>query len=316
MEVRRRLPPLNALRAFEAAGRRNGYARAADELNVTPAAVAQQVRKLEDYIGLPLFDPQGPDKKLTAEGKALLACLTRGFDQLQKAVNHLHASRGIPRVVATICTSFTSKWLLKRVPDFYARHPSIDLHLVPSMHLPDFRSGSVDLAIHYSRGNYSGIEAHYLFNEVVFPVCAPGYFGQRADLSIAGLKEALLLNDGALIEGATLPRWSDWFDAIGLMPPERLRGPTIGPSHAVIQAACDGWGVALGRSVLVEDDLERGSLVRPFSHFVATGHAYYMVMPLQEPAEPVRLFRDWLLKHTQSRARTKESHSLPAPHSA
>ena len=164
----RRLPPLNALRAFEASARRLSFARAAEELGVTPAAISHQVRQLEDQLGVALFHRMTRQVALTDAGRVLLPGLTEGFDALAGALDTLRSLEESGRLTVAVAPSFAAKWLVPRIERFNARHRDIDLLIMPGMDLVDFRTDGVDVAIRYGRGKYDGLVAESLFDPVEF----------------------------------------------------------------------------------------------------------------------------------------------------
>src|SRR5450432_3173663 len=173
MEHRSRLPPLNALRAFEAAARHLNYSRVADELSVTPGAVSQQIQNLEDYVGASLFRRTPKGLLLTDAAQAALPALREAFDRLAEAASLLTAAVDGRRLTLTAAPSFAAKWLVPRLGRFEAAHPQVDVWLSADLDLVDFNSGEVDLAIRYGAGPYPGLEAVRLMHESVIPVISP-----------------------------------------------------------------------------------------------------------------------------------------------
>ena len=173
MEHRRRLPPLNALRAFEAAARHLNFSRAADELSVTPGAVSQQIQNLEDYVGVALFKRTPKGLLLTDPAQIALPALREAFDRLAEAASMLTAAVDGRRLTVTVPPSFASKWLLPRLGAFEALHPDVDVWVSAGMELTDFTSGEIDLAIRYGAGRYPGLEVIRLMQETVIPVASP-----------------------------------------------------------------------------------------------------------------------------------------------
>ncbi len=173
MKPLRRLPPLNALRSYEAAARHLSFTKAAGELGVTPAAVSHQVKMLEDYIGVALFERINRQLVLTSAGEACLPCIQTAFEGLAAAVGTISVAGRSGVLSVSVAPSFAGKWLLPRLERFKIEHPDIDVRVDASMKLVDFASGEVDLAIRYGAGRYSGLVAERLISEAVTPVCSP-----------------------------------------------------------------------------------------------------------------------------------------------
>lgn len=290
----RRLPPLNALRAFEAAARQLSFTKAAEELSVTPGAISQQIKLLEELLETPLFqrDPRG--LRLTAAGQAALPALREGFDRLQAGVRLITAGRQGGRLTVSVAPSFAAKWLVPRLDRFQAGAPDIEVLVHADMGLVDFQSQDVDLAIRYGRGVYDGLISELLLAETIIPVCAPSLMtAARPLLGPADLAaHALLHDDGQDHELAT---WPMWLRAAGV-DIDASRGPRFNQSSLVIDAAVRGRGVALAKFALAEADLEAARLVIPFDLATPTDFAYYIVYPAAKAQLPeVDAFRRWLL---------------------
>jgi len=297
-----RLSHLNALRAFEAAARHGSYVRAAGELGVTPAAVGQQVRALEAWLGAPLFHrgTSGTARLVpTAEAQACLPELQGGFDRIEAALGRLRDRKAQNLVTLTASPAFAAKWLLPRIHGFQATAPSLDLRLDVTDRLVDLQAGDADLGIRYGGGRWAGLASTLLLREEVFPVCSPALLQGRHPLRTpAGLRHHILLHDATIPDGAGYPSWAAWLAAAGVTGMDTSRGLRINASAAVTEAAVAGQGVALGRSVIVADDLAAGRLVRPFAPMPCLiGWAYYVVHTQDAPGQAkVAAFRAWLLK--------------------
>ncbi len=300
----RRLPPLNSLRAFEAAARHLSFKEAAEELNVTPAAISQQIRALEDAVGTPLFRRLTRALALTEAGQAALPFLTEGFDLLDTGAK---AMRGVgPSRVITVSTapSFGANWLLPRLQRFRDRHPGFDLRLDATDEVADFTAGGVDVALRFGRGRYPGLVAELLLEESAIPVVAPALLERGPPLRKPDdLAQHTLLHAAWRMEQTAAPNWRMWLRAAGVDPSFAERGPRFSSESLVVQAALAGQGVALAGRVLVADDLEAGRLVEPFPDRVAaaTAFAYYVVCPEAKLAEPkVAAFRDWVMEEARA----------------
>jgi LysR family glycine cleavage system transcriptional activator len=297
--MRRRLPPLNTLRVFESGARRLSFTRAAEELHVTQAAVSHQIKALEDWLGTPLFLRLSRGLKLTAAAERYLREVTAALDLISTATNQLMRpdDRRILSVAST--DSFTSSWLLPRLKSFRTLYSDIDLRVLSVDREVDvFERGDVDLEIRYGDGNWPGLSSTKLMGEEIFPVCSPAVALGPPRLSVpADLKRQTLLHDIMVTD------WNAWLDAAGVADVDGERGPGFNHSHHVIQAALNGDGIALGRSVLVADALARGDLVRPFSVAIPSAYSYYLVStepPLDDSV--VAAFRGWILAQSLATA--------------
>lgn len=300
----RKLPPLNALRAFEAAGRHLSFSRAADELNVTPGAISQQMRILEDWLGTQLFkrDPKG--LSLTEAGLAALPHMREGFDRLAAGTRLMKAGSGPSKITVSVPPSFASKWLVPRLDRFQRQHPDLDVYVHADMDVVDFATADVDVAIRFGRGGYDGLQSERLMSESIVPVCAPSLLKDGPPLEMTeDLREHTLIHDDS--DKAGVPSWSMWLRAAGVEGDAGDRGPRFNQSSLVIEAAVAGKGVALAKYALAVADLEAARLVIPFDRETPTDFAYYVVYPEAKAALPdVMAFIDWV---------TTEAHQPQAP---
>ncbi|MBI1237817.1 MAG: transcriptional regulator GcvA [Alphaproteobacteria bacterium] len=292
----RRLPPLNALRAFEAVARLRSFKAAAEELSVTQSAVSHQVRALEEWAGLELFRREGRGVALTDPAQSYLTALSPALDTIDSATRRLLMSD--PRkgwlTVATM-PSFAAKWLLPRLAQFRARHPEIDVWLSTWEDLDTFANGEADVAIRYGEGDWPDVHATRFMTETLFPVCSPVLMAGAHPLKTPeDLKHHTLLHD-------ELPEnWGMWLEAAGVSDIDAERGPGFDDSSLLIQAAIGGMGVALGRSALVKADLEAGLLVKPFDLMLEATGAYYVVSREGTETLPkIAAFRDWLIEEAR-----------------
>lgn len=294
--MNRRLPPLNALRAFEAAARHLSFTQAAAELNVTQAAVSHQVKALEAWLGQPLFERMNRALRLTEAGRALLPPMRDALDQIAAATTRLAPRE--PTGVLTISTipSFAAKWLVLRLGRFQAAHPEFAVRLLTSADLVDFVRQDVDVAIRFGHGPWPGVHAERLMTEEVFPVCSPSLPAGSPPLRTpADLRHHTLLHDDHVVT------WRLWLRAAGVEDVDAERGPRFTDSALVLQLAIDGQGVALARRVLVGDDLAAGRLVRPFAQSLPGEFAYHLVAPPHHFSRAkVAAFRDWLLAEAEA----------------
>src|SRR5580704_11718991 len=225
METRRRLPPLNALRAFEAAARHLNFSRAADELSVTPGAVSQQIQNLEDYVGVALFKRTPKGLLLTDPAQIALPALREAFDRLAEAASMLTAAVDGRRLTVTVPPSFASKWLLPRLGGFEALNPDVDVWVSAGMELADFTGGEVDLAIRYGSGRYPGLEVIRLMQETVIPVASPELLASQPLEELSDLANHILLHDGSPDADESCPDWTMWLAARGVIGVDGARGP-------------------------------------------------------------------------------------------
>lgn len=295
-----RLPPLNALKAFESAGRHLSFSRAAEDLHVTPAAVGHQIKQLEDFLGVTLFIRLNRAVQLTESGQALLPAAVDGFDRLRAgvdAVNRLNQARPL---TVSVVPSFGSKWLLQRLDTFRAEHPEIEVRIDATTRVVDLATEGIDVAIRYGDGNYPGTRVDCLLDDEVFPVCSPELLqGKHPLKQPEDLRHHVLLRSEWNPKYASWPDWPMWLKAAGLEDLKVSYGPEFsGHVEAMlIDSALKGRGVALTSRVLVADDLAAGRLVRPFAINYPLHFCYYLVT-LEDLAESpkVRAFREWILR--------------------
>jgi LysR family glycine cleavage system transcriptional activator len=294
----RKLPPLNALRSFEVAARCSSFTKAAAELLVTPAAVGQQVRQLEDFMGVRLFRRESRVLVLTPAGEACLPGIREGFAQLAAAVGQAKPQTKVGRLTVSVAPSFAAKWLLPRLSDFEARHPDIDVHVDASMPLVDLNEGNVDVAIRYGSGQYPGLRVERLLGEEIIPVCSPALRdGDRPLARPEDLVEHALLHDDSPDNDPSCPTWPMWLRAAGVQGVDAIRGPHFSQSSLVLEAAVLGRGVALAKATIAAADLAAGKVVRLFEMSVPLAFAYYLVSPESASQSPkVHAFRQWLFE--------------------
>ena len=292
---RRRLPPLNALRAFETAARHMNFTRAAEELSVTPGAVSQQIQNLEDYVGAALFKRTAKGLLLTDAAQTALPALREAFDRLQEASELLTASVDGRRVTVSAAPSFAAKWLVPRLGRFESAHPEVDVWLSAGMELVDFNAGEVDLAIRYGSGHYAGLEVIRLMSETVIPVASPALLAGRPLDRLEDLAQHTLLHDGSPDADESCPDWTMWLAARGVRDVDGTRGPRFNQSSLVIEAAMNGRGVALAKRALAQADLDAGRLVTALDIATVVDFSYYVVHPKAKGRLPqVKAFVSWL----------------------
>lgn len=290
------IPPLGSLRAFEAVARRLSFTKAADELHVTPGSVSQQVRQLEELLGQRLFARTKRSVALTEAGMRMLPDIQAGLETLARAVRS-HASDDSDRsLTISVAPSFASKWLLPRLPDFTRQNPDIDLRVSATVGLADLERDGVDLAIRLGRGPYPNVRVEALFGESLTPLCAPNLMKPKGRLrSPKDLRKCKLIHDTSIPGDGERSSWRKWLDFAGAEDVPHHHGLRFSLAELAMQAAIDGAGVVLGRTVLAEADLAAGRLVRPFNIELPLDETYYIVFPKngQLRRESAR-FREWI----------------------
>ncbi|UEM06377.1 transcriptional regulator GcvA [Skermanella rosea] len=298
----RRLPPLNAIRAFEAAARHLSFTRAAEELNVTQAAISHQIKGLEDVLGVPLFRRLNRALVLTEAGQGYLPPLREALDQIADATAKLKAADGGGSLTISTIASFAAKWLVPRLPHFQEQHPHLDVLLSTTPQMVDFTQQDVDAAIRFGRGGWEGVRAEKLLTEDIFPVCSPALLeGPKRLRTPEDLAGFTLLHDDFLIG------WTMWLQSAGVRGVDAARGPRFTDSALVLQAAVAGHGIALARRVLAADDLDAGRLVAPFGITLPTELAYYFVAPPRYFDRPkVAAFYEWVCGEARDYRKAEE----------
>lgn len=291
----RSLPPLTALRAFEAAARLSSFARAARELHVTPAAVSHQIRGLERYLGVTLFHRQGRRLALTEPGQVAAEQFREGFDRLAQGVDLLRAGdgRGVIRVSTT--SAFATRWLVPRLGRLLRRHPGLDLRFRAGTQPVDFDQDDVDVAVRIGRGGPAGAMAVPLFGEHVAPLASPAFLRHHGVKRPVDLARVPLLHDDSMRRVGRPPGWAEWLRRAGVRGADASRGMHFDDGHLVLQAAAGGRGVALGRLAYAVEDLESRRLRLPFGPVLDMDLRYYLLIPETRSAEPaIAAFRTWL----------------------
>ena len=303
----RSIAHLNALRAFEASARHQSFSLAAQELNVTPAAVGQLVRTLEDWLGSPLFvrSTSGRARLVTTEvAEQALPDIRAGLERLAVGLERLRSGSAGGVLTVTVSPAFAAKWLLPRIERFQAAWPETDLRLDTSLKPVDFVAQRIDVGVRYGRGQWPGLAAEKLMDEEVYPVCAPALLTTATLQAPGDLRGQVLIHDQSVDTSTGFASWQAWLRHAGVQGVPTDRGLRINNSAAVLQAAIDGQGVALARSVMAHDDLAAGRLVRLFPQVrLESALAYYVVYRPECIAQPkVAAFRDWLLREADGPA--------------
>jgi LysR family transcriptional regulator, glycine cleavage system transcriptional activator len=286
-----RFGSLNSLHTFETAARHCSYSAAAGELHVTHSAVSQQIRQLEEALGVSLFERQGRQMQLTREGALLFRRLQPALKQIDRAVSEVGTLKQAPSITVTTLQSFANRWLLPRLAKFQKLQPNVAVHIKASVELKDLERSDVDIAIRYGRGQWKGCEAVKMLDEWLFPVCSPVFNKGRLPSTPANLKRYRILRDDCQIE------WNAWTKDAGIDPAEFLHESYYSDSNLMLGAAAAGQGIAIGRSALVSADLATGRLARVFDRIVPAPHSYYLVTATSRK-KPLHLqmFEQWLMK--------------------
>jgi LysR family transcriptional regulator, glycine cleavage system transcriptional activator len=282
--------PLNALRVFEAVATRLNFTDAAEALHVTPAAVSQQVKALEDYLQTPLLRRNGRGVQLTIEGARLLPGLRRGLDELEAALQQIRQERETGRVNVSTLSSFLQKWLTPRLIDLHKRHPDIDFHIHASAEVIDFARTDFHAAVRLGSGHYPGLHTEKILDEHLVAVASPDVLAKYGPLSSWSELDKLPLLHG------TETDWSRWFsgetDCL-----KALRGAFLDDSAALLSAAIEGLGFGILRWTLAAGELQAGRIVLASQRVLPYRYAYYFVCPEAYLALPkVVALRDWLLQ--------------------
>lgn len=290
--------PLNALRAFEAAARHLSFVAAADELSVTPAAVSHQIKKLEDYLGRPLFRRRARGLVLVDAGQLLAKDLHAVFLDLDRAMeNVMEEDRG-GSLALSVAPTFGAMWLIPRIQNFYSQNPDIDVRISTSLGLVDFQRDDFDAAIRLGHGDWPGLEAIKLFDETVIPMCSPRLLeGPNAIRDPSDLKNHVLLHNHSMDFDPNAPTWQTWLDTSGAQGVDASRGMHFSlPDHG-LQAAIDGAGVVLGWRFLSARDVQAGRVVELFDLEIPLGSTFYLVYPESHSRRPnIAALRAWFLK--------------------
>ncbi|HDR9173063.1 TPA: transcriptional regulator GcvA [Burkholderia vietnamiensis] len=297
---------LNALRAFEASARHQSFSAAAAELNVTPAAVGQQVRSLEEWLGTPLFrrEMSGRARLIPTEtAERALPDIRAGFDRIALGLSRMREGSRSGVLTVAVSPAFAAKWLLPRVERFHASCPEIDVRLDTNLKLVDFAAQSVDIGVRYGRGAWPGLVSEKLMDEQIFPVCSPAWLAKHGSVTApSDLAGKALIHDLSVDAHIGFASWNDWLQRADASNVDASRGMQINNSAAVLQAAIDGHGVALARSVMAGDDLTAGRLVQLFPAVKWTSELAYYIVYRAECASLPKLvaFREWLIQEAAS----------------
>lgn len=295
-----KLPPLKSLLAFEAAGRHLSFTDAAHELNVTPGAISQQIRQLEEFLELKLFKRMNRIIVLTDDGQLFLPLISRGFEQFGEAVAMLREKSNEGPLTITSAPSFVSKWLIPRLSKFKSVHPGIDVRIDTSDRLVDFKHEDIDVGIRFGDGVYPELDTVYLFSFDLIPVCTPELMQHEGGLkTISDLKNHTLLHSNYDQLDSGFPDWSMWLKVVEASDVDAEHGIYFNQSDLLFQATLDGQGVALLANVMAEPEIRAGRLVQPFTTRLPVKMNYHLVTsPGKARIAKVAAFREWILSES------------------
>ncbi|MEM7193612.1 MAG: transcriptional regulator GcvA [Pseudomonadota bacterium] len=295
--MNRRLPPLNALRAFESAARHLSFKNAAAELNVTPGAISHHVKVLEEQLGVPLFLRLTRSLRLTEAGQSALPLLAQGFDKLAQGVDEIRKHNNFSSITVSVSPSFGAKWLVPRLERFRSLYPDIEVRIDGTDTRVNLAAGEADLAIRFGPGGYGGVCSDHLFSPINTPVCSPELMtGEYGLKNPKNLRHHTLLHIDWKDDEAS---WRMWLLAAGYKDVDPTRGPHYTMESMAILAAIEAQGIALVGDILVADDIATGRLVHPFDSALNTSlsFSYYLLSPVSlAETSKVSAFRHWLLQ--------------------
>jgi LysR family glycine cleavage system transcriptional activator len=288
--MRPRLPPLNALKAFEAAARHESFTRAAEELCVTQGAVSHQVKALESELAIKLFNRERQRLIITEAGRDYLTVVRDALDRIAIGTERLLQRQNAGVLTVSTSPDFAAKWLVHRLGHFAEAHAGIDLRVSATMHHVDFAREDVDMAVRHGDGNWPGLDAAQLSSEQLFAICSPKL------VSVRRLRKPADLLKFPLIHLDSRADWTKWLRVAGISDTDAKHGPVLNRASMVIDAAINGQGIALARTTLAAWDLINGRLVRPFAEALRLSKTYWIVCPKATSNVPkIVTFRDWLL---------------------
>lgn len=291
------IPPLRAIKAFEASARLLSFTLAAQELHVTQAAISHQIKKLEQLTGVQLFQRFNRSLKLTFEGRLYLVSIRNALESIEKATRQLKSRDATGTLNISLLPSFATKWLSKRIWRFQQQHKNLDVRISAFEWLTDFKKDDCDIAIRYSaHPSYPGLTCELFLEEEVFPVCSKQLYQSYQ----GKLKAEKLLHANLCHEDFTTEDWHDWFACAGIQTNPNLRGTRFSHTVTMLDAVENHQGFALGRTPLVQDDINRGLLVAPFKQKIKGQMAYYLVYPENTANDPkLQMIRQWLLAEAE-----------------
>ncbi|MEH6810918.1 MAG: transcriptional regulator GcvA [Motiliproteus sp.] len=289
----RRLPPLNALRSFEAAARHGSFNKAAEELYVTPSAISHQIKSLEEHLDLKLFQRNKRKVDLTGAGEKYLPSIQHALDEIDAATRRLMANPNSGAITLSVAPAFLTRWLMPRLSQFQELHPEVELRLSASMEAVDFDRTDIDMDVRFGTGDWRGVSSDFLLGMTVVPVCSPGVLDGRHPLrAIDDLRHHTLIQVSTRLDEWRVLLRSAGIDEVGFGKELRFSSTSLATAAAV-----EGLGIALADRHLVSKELRSGALVVPFDISLDTHSAFYLVKPESRPLNrSMTVFRDWMLK--------------------
>jgi LysR family glycine cleavage system transcriptional activator len=279
------------LRSFEAAARNGSFYKAADELFVTPSAISHQIKSLENFVGVELFERQKRKVEITAAGKQYLRHVQKAFKEIDKGTQELIASHNTGDLSISVTPAFLNHWLLPRISDFYAANPDIDLDINASMKTVDFQRSDIDIAVMFGMGDWDDMETHFLKNSERVPICSPKLLEKHPINSAEDL-----LTQKLFIVKRRKEEWASWFalDDIEYLP--KQRPISFSSSSLAVTAAIKGAGIALADVSLAADNIKKGDLVIPVDMRLTLKKAFYLVYPKNRKMTfAMQAFKEWVI---------------------
>ena len=291
------------------------FSRAAEELHVTPAAISHQIKALESDLGVKLFRRLNRSLRLTEAGQACLPGLRGAFETMVSAVDRIRDKEDWNILTISAPPAFGARWLVPRIVDFRTANPQIQVRIDPAIRSMDPGRDSVDVAIEFSQGHYSGREAQRLFGQDVFPVCSPELLDGKNPLTTPDdLRGHTLIHFDAPMDDPGWPNWETWLSANSVDQIDPNRGPHFTSPNFTTQALLAGHGVALLAALVVESELATGTLVKPFDISYPGDLSYWaLATSVESKDEPVTLFWNWLTREASRYVREKQMQSQSHP---
>jgi LysR family transcriptional regulator, glycine cleavage system transcriptional activator len=311
--MRRPLPPLNSLRAFEATARHLSFSKAADELHVTPAALSHQIRGLEELLGLRLFHRRARAIELTEAARLIYPGIRTGFESIRDAVERLDRGKQDRLLVVSSTPGLTAKWLVPRLYKFLALHPDIETRITASVGYANFATDDIDVGIRLSSGVHPDLYVEKLSGEWLLPLCSPRLLdGPHPLRTPQDLRRFPLIQVDL---PGVVPTWADWFGMAGIEGIDSSRGLRLNVADHALDAASEGVGVVLGYKMVASRDIGLGRLMVPFGPEIPVpGRAYHFVCAKgDEKRAPIKAFREWIFAEIAETHAVLNAASVPAP---
>ena len=295
------MPPLNALKAFESAGRHMSFTEAAKELHVTPAAISHQIKTLESYLGVKLFHRKNRSLELTVAAQACWPGLRKGFDHLGAAIERIQSTAVAEPLLISAPPIFGAKWLVPRIAEFSVAHPEVQIRIDPLQKISELEGPETDVAVRFGRGRYPGLRAQRLMSQEVFPVCSPELLrGEHPLVSPEDLCWHTLIHFDPTFYDPDWPQWEKWLRAAGVASIDASIGPHFSSPNFTIQAVLEGQGVSLAVSLMADELVAQGQLIQLFDVNYPGNYGYYGVVSEEKVEEPrVNAFWEWLISEAK-----------------